>query len=351
MESQAFTIADINSTRIDHQSAWSRVKLTHSKTIDLRQSIETFVSKKVRKRPKSGFEKTKSYFNSDLFNDTALQELQENNQNEDKLLTKFCCVALELSADGVFVATNENFLLFGRKSFKTDAFRKIQIDDDPQLKRHATALVALPMQGDDIILAGLNDGSVKAFRFTNCALAADLPSEDDESIVSFSSLPSQQNPTTSSNNGNSFSELDNNNSLGKSCAIQNIVKGERQLQGEWLMLSQVDANEVRLPVFDGTGGAFGRGSDGSVHVMANLLNDQTVFNGSASKAKLNNVIERLIHLPIREQMVLLYGNQVKIYDLKSHLEILMSSDEFRDVRDVTTMLDDNNREYLVSYHF
>lgn len=338
IESSTVLVDDIKSNRIDHQSAWSHVKLNQSRCIDLRESIDTFVRKKFRQRPVSGFKKTQSYFENDLFNDAALKELKETNGNDDnKLLTKFTCVAMDISLDSIFIATNENFLLHARKSLRSNSFRKIQIDDEPSSRRYATTLLSMfSRDGDDILLAGLSDGAVKSYRILHSIANHELFIEDDESFLSFSSsaLPSPHgninnnnkfdSAASSSTNRQSYTEfLDADHLLGKSCAIQNIVTGERKTLDECALNANLgaDNSEMQLALFgvDVTMGT--QGYDNTV--VRNLLNNQIVINGLKLNSHTNHSIRKLIHLEGQQRVFILKGSSVSVYNMKDNTETIV----------------------------
>lgn len=317
---------DVRSQRIEHHSAWGNVKLIQSYCIELRTSIETFVRKKFRKRPVSGFKKTQSYFENDLFNDAVLKELQEaNNKDDYKILTKFSCIAMEVSVDSVFVATNENFLLHARKSLRSHrAFHKIQIDDEPS-RRHATALLSISNRdGDDILLVGLSDGTIKSYRLARSMGQNDTFSEDDESLLSMPStaLPS---PHSSKINENmhvpepsaSPTDGDADPMLGKSCIIQNIVAVDRYMNDEYAMRSVDDRDEMRLALF---GAAVGDTTNRIDIFARNLLNDQTMFNGITLETNANNPVRKLLYSDELKRIFVLRSNSINIYNLIDNTE-------------------------------
>lgn len=115
------------SYRIDHHSPWSKVKLIESVCIDLHDVLQM-----QRVRPKSGFERTRSYFESNLFSDTALRELQDNTNrtnsaDDDEKNVLYGDV--EMIGDTFFVTTNRQFLLTGSKSLNRKSLRKLMLDD------------------------------------------------------------------------------------------------------------------------------------------------------------------------------------------------------------------------------
>ena len=127
-DSSKTTWSTIKNLKIDHQSPWSKIKIIQSNSIDLRSIILT---SKRAKRPKSGFDKTRSYFESNLFTDAALQELHENDKSSssDQVTRAFRCTAFEFSLDKFFVATNWKFLIFGMKSLHQSGTTKVLINE------------------------------------------------------------------------------------------------------------------------------------------------------------------------------------------------------------------------------
>lgn len=362
IESKTVPASDFKSNRIDHQSTWSTIKLNQSKCIDLRMSIETFIRKKYQKRPRSGFKKTQSYFESDLFNDSVLQELQDNNQMEEKILTKFCCTAMEISTDSIFVATNENFLLYGKKSMRENAFQKIQIDDNGRLQRHASSLLSMKStDGVDIILAGLSDGTIKSFRIASKTIPAnDIISEDEESSVSLSSsLPSPHNQIAAESSTSmliAVSDVQSNdasgtNLLGKSCAIQNIVTGERNKPYDdnaidrALTVNYFDESDMRLSLFGGAVINERNLNKYNLNVKR-LLDDQTVVSGIALQNSMNNNIRKILHLIYHEQLFILQGNRACLYNLNDHTEVIIENNN-GDIRDIAIVANDNNSKHFV----
>lgn len=122
------TVKRKDTERIDHQSPWSKMKLIQIRSLDLRAILQTIIV-----RPKSGFEKTKSYFENDLFSDAALRELQDRdrvNDHRQPAQMDLLCFDLEFHKDSFYIATNQKFLLTGNRSLLRQSFRKIMLNDD-----------------------------------------------------------------------------------------------------------------------------------------------------------------------------------------------------------------------------
>lgn len=123
-----WTILEIRNLNFDADqlniSPWSRIKLVRSTSIDLRHKLNS------AKRRKSQFEKTRSYFENDIFSDDVLKELNNNSDVEkesnekDVRMTDF-----EINTEGFYIGTNKNFIYFLPKSLKIGNSRKIILDE------------------------------------------------------------------------------------------------------------------------------------------------------------------------------------------------------------------------------
>lgn len=331
------------------------MKLTQTKLIDLRPSIEPLIRLRLARPTSSAFEKTRSYFENDLFNDTALRELQELNRVETKCLTDFTFTTMELTHEGILIATNANFLLFGRKSFKNEKFRRLKIDSNA----HVEVLHALHGFDDDIVMAALSDGSIKSFCYDRSAqttdnlIASDL---EEPSISSGSSLPSVVTATTI-NAGHSFASTGNSGGIlvatmnhnaalgqanvGKSCTIQSIVQDERKLYEEMQALNNLDTNEYKtLNAIENNQRVQ------QLSNFSNFVNDQVVLNKSPNYFVKSQT--KLVQLIKSKKLVVLHRNRLHIYDLTTndvHEFGDASNDSFNGV---ATTVGDNDTDYLVS---
>lgn len=197
--------------RLDHRSPWSTVKLVQSNIIDLNHQWTTMT---IGNRSKSAFQKTRSYFESNLFSDSALQELNNISSYRSTTtvddLVPLRCTDLEVIENRYYVATNKKYLIAGTESLHTDSLRRIVIINDDGRFVNATRLKS--MFNGDTLLVGLSNGSVKALRGHNNQ--RQIPNERD-----------QQGSNVVQSSG--FSEPTDIISA-KSCAIENIIKDERK---------------------------------------------------------------------------------------------------------------------------
>ncbi|KAJ6647290.1 Cytoplasmic dynein 2 intermediate chain 1 [Pseudolycoriella hygida] len=292
-----------NERKIDHRSPWSKTQLIQSNIIDL---TSTNLTGKVR--PKSGFEKKKMYFESNLFNDVALRELQ--NIDSQKMLSdqtdNFRCVDMECHEDVVVVATNKSFLIFVAASLNRNSLRRLMIDESNFL--HATKLKSL----DDVLSIGLIDGSVKVMRVKSSNLC--LKSKD----KNFSTNPPP---------------LAQNSHSAKSCAIQNIIKEERKFFDDGTIMEPSrksqniieDKNQVRDSRF---------------------INNQTMLPAMSLNRDFVKWMEVSVSLNC---MMVLCGNHLRIVNLENFSGT--PADDTLDVKVIGSaalVVDCNNREYMVS---
>ncbi len=264
-----------------------------------------------RIRPKSGFEKKKMYFESNLFNDAVLRELHDFDVQKDQSdqSESFRCVDMEYHEDGIVIATNKSFLIFVAGSLNKDSLRKIIIDDSNLL--HATKLKSL----DDILLVGLTDGSVKVIRVKSSNLCR-----------KFTDNESKPRP------GAHFVQ-DNFNA--KSCAIQNIIKEERKF------LADKDATK-----------------DSFKHQSENSIDNSTVTQG-------NRFINNQILLPAMSSnrdfvrwldvsvnlncLISLCGERLRIINFENSVEDREAGESYSEIGFATIVFGFNHREYLVNH--
>ncbi|XP_059612363.1 cytoplasmic dynein 2 intermediate chain 1 [Phlebotomus argentipes] len=209
LETSSINSADaINAN--DH--TFSKLKLVQSNVIDLRVHLmENGAST-------NHFERKLSYFESDLFSDAALRELQDKDGEKDSN-SEVLCTDFQASSEGYFVTTNQPFILFFNKSTK-EGIAKIPVADKSS-KFYATVIEMCPSTKN--LLIGFSDGSVK--------LKPIHVEREEASGVAEESVIDE--------------DADEANLSAKSCAIQNIVKNERKLYEESQALNNLDSSEMK----------------------------------------------------------------------------------------------------------
>lgn len=292
-----------NERKIDHRSPWSKIQLIQNNIIDLGA---TNLTKKIR--PKSGFEKKKMYFESNLFSDATLRELHDLDVQKGLMdhSENFRCVDMEYYDDAVVVATNKSFLILVAISLSRDSLRKLLIDESNFL--HATKLKSM----EEVLLVGLTDGSVKVLRVR----------------------PS--NICHKPNGHESFTKpgvtLEENNFSAKSCAIQNIIKEERKFLDDAMpddRFKQVEKNNANTT-------AFVCGS--------RLINNQVLLPAMS----LNRDFVRWMDVSVNLNcMISLCGDYLRLVDFRNFVEI-RCGDSNNEISIATMVLGYNNREYMVS---
>lgn len=262
------------------------------------------LNKKVR--PKSGFEKKKLYFESNLFSDAALRELHDLDAQKDSLAQShsFRCIDLEYHEDGVVVATNKSFLIFVPTSLNRDSLRKISIDETNFL--HATKLKSL----DDVLLVGLSDGSVKVIRVKPSNLCRES-SENDSKTVGAS--------------------LEQHNFSAKSCAIQNIIKEERKYSN--------DGSEDRLKQTE-------KVYDDATMLRGNrFINNQILLPAMSSNRDFVRWLDVSVNLNC---LMALGGKRLRIINFQNSVEVRGIDIGDSEIAFATIVLGYNHREYMVN---
>lgn len=195
-------------------AAGSLCKLVQSGALDL-ATVHTHGDSAHAARQMSGFQRTLSLFESNLFNDAALQELQapDSPTPVGQLLPALRCSDLLVMATGaLLVATNRAYLLHCTASLHSDTVLSIRIADHRQQPcTFATRLAAI---GDrrSVIAVGLNDGSVQIV----CDWQA--PVENDGCTVAGGGATSPDEA------------LKLERVLAKSCTIQSMIEEERPVR-------------------------------------------------------------------------------------------------------------------------
>lgn len=364
--------------RIDHQSLWSKVKLIQNKVIDLSTSVrQMFQLKNVRRPTSKSFDKTRSYFESELFSDAALQELHRMHTDENKLLTTFRCTSIQLTSDSILISTNENFLLLGRKSFKNESFRRIQIDSSKSVR--VECMLSLNGFDDDVVVIVLNNGAVKSLccdlsdeidelqaysdideasssTFSSSAAAAAAAADAKASTayalpvdsIIFAVAPASNGPiamTAMAAPSHSSGFLTDGNSLGKSCTIQSLVLNERKIYDEHLDDLEYNKTATGIETVPITSM-----QQKSIR-CTQLLNGQTLFSNAMDLFSIPSIAhQHLVKLIKSNKLIILRKNRIRIYDLNANHMIEQPSNHRQNQMyiDATTTTADHNEEYLVS---
>lgn len=356
---------DLSKKRIDHSSLWSKIELIQNKVIDLKQSISRTLQTKLSRPTSSVFDKTRSYFESEVMSDAALRELQEMNSIETKTLTGFHCIGMEMSSEGILITTNENFLFFGRKSFKSESFRRIQVDVNAKAR---VEHISLFFTGDeDIILIALNDGTVKSlcceqnadnFDDGNSAnsdiedgalsLGVSIPTIDTDAEMPATNLSifgGYGDNSTSMGSIAVASSIQGNfpfdGSAGKSCTIQSLVQNERKLYDETQSLNHLDNNEYKTSAMSNDSQL---GDERSIRSI-NLMNGQILMDSTFG------FFTRQTLIPLAKSFKIIVARMdcLYIYDILTLKTIKITANELnmKSILSASVSMGHHDEEYLV----
>ncbi|XP_001361177.3 WD repeat-containing protein 60 isoform X1 [Drosophila pseudoobscura] len=188
----------------EYSSPWARVKLLQSASCDLRGYLE----RRLLRSNQSAYEKTKSLFQGNIYNDDLLRELNETQTLSTALqgqgLQGLRFTSIDTGSDLIYVCSNRNFVLCCTRSLKTERFSRIAVNESRFL--FPTSLCVL--SNESFVAVGLSNGSVMIL---NCNQRQNQ-------------RQSHKRPTT----GMPPSTADHDPDIGKSCAIQNIILNERR---------------------------------------------------------------------------------------------------------------------------
>jgi len=201
----------------EYCSPWARVKLLQAASCDLRDYLE----RRLLKRSQSGYEKTRSLFQGNVYSDELLRELDETQTLTtalaDQGLQGLRFSGIDAGSDLVYVCTNRNFVLCCTRSLKTERFTRIGLHESRYL--FPTALCVLA--NEHFVAVGLSNGSVMIL---NCN------QRQRQHLVRPTTAMPQQEP-----------QIAPDSEIGKSCAIQNIILNERRFDQPNLESSNYDA--------------------------------------------------------------------------------------------------------------
>lgn len=222
-------------SRLQSESLASDLQYTHIKSRAklLRNVVIELNSPKIEMKDnvkrKSAFEKTRYYFENDLFSDKVLRELQEidssrlskaKNVSSDEELTKFIDCAVNLYE--IYVASDLNYISAVARLNLGDETRKIVTNESSFVS--PTAVAVHPINSN-VLAVGQTNGELKFIKV-----------HEDE-MRSSSKLKSSRKSTDATGT---------NDLLSKSCAFQNIVENEKKFYDETQALNNLESDELNL---------------------------------------------------------------------------------------------------------
>ena len=312
---------------LDYTHASSRVKLIKNVTIDLNASSKGVEKENVRR--KSAFEKTRYYFENDLFNDKVLKELQEIDSSQmikaksplrDDQLMRFNGLSVNLNE--ILIASDLNFVMAVSRLNLGDKTRKILTNDSNVI---APTAIQIHPTNKNVLVVGQANGEVKFIKLY-----------DDDKNSRNSSIKSAKK----SGDASGFSDI-----LSKSCAFQNIVEKEKKLYNETQALNNLESDELKaFLVNEALSQQFVANHSTSFEDKLKVSFDKNIFNsfevsvGSVSSLEFNKTGEFLF---------VLCGKQMRIFNCWTNSEVeQQDKTKFGDVRCVQGA---DSAEYLVSF--
>ncbi|CAD7088791.1 unnamed protein product [Hermetia illucens] len=274
---------------MEYNSPSARFKLTQSAVYNLRDYLSQKMS-----RPKSSFDKTRSYFENDLFSDNALKELQETNNKPSSDLSGLRFTGFDVGIERIYISTNRDFIISCTKTLKPEKFRKIVFENSKGL--FATALKLL--WSEEYLIVGFSNGSVVVY---NC---------NQQKPQKYENGPSEDNSACPTPLGepNKTYQAD----TGKSCAIQNIVRNERTPYED--RPDSCMTNTRPTTALDGS----------SKTHASKLFDKQVLLGGTVLRKDLVNTIE--VTNDGNRLLALMDGN-LRIYDFSTNSEVHCNTSE------------------------
>ncbi|XP_055920327.1 uncharacterized protein LOC129951963 [Eupeodes corollae] len=289
---QNFEVPSPTNSKFEYSSPWARVKLIQSAICDLREFIEI-----KKNHPKTTFEHRKSNFQKDIFNDDVLKELAESQIVGQLGIQGLRFMNLDCGKEIIFVGTNRNFIISCSKTLNKERFRRINIVGSGFL--FPTAIKLLP--NEDFLAVGLSNGSVMIL---NC--------NQDKSYKNHFGRTTENTFRA----GASQTKLENFDEIGKSCAIQNIIRNERLSS-----VSRFDEGEFRPSTTDFISATL---EEGKKPYELRIFDEHVLLSGSVLRKDL------VQNLEISTDGWLLFAlcdGNVRIYDFYMEKEVSFYGNE------------------------
>lgn len=223
--------------------------------------------------------------------------------------------------NGFFIAMNKNYLLFCTKSLKLKDVKKILVDD-----KFITVASLQMFNINKMIGIGLSDGSIKIF---SCNIDTKQDLKDEILNDNFTNEPS------SSSSANYHSNV-----LTKSCAIQNIIEGERKMYDSHQAMLHLDNQEIKQHI------SFG---DALKQFKTKLNSDDILFSNFSIK---NQSVKKILLTKDERILFAIVGDRLMVYDLLKNDEIdAFAFGKEEDVKDIGLMENESKRKYLIICNF
>lgn len=281
-------------------------------------------------RRKSAFDKTRYYFENDLFSDKVLRELQEIDteklqRSKNILRDDFIrAIDFEINFNELFVASDSNYVVALSRLCLGDKARKIITNDSNYIS--PTAMKVHPCD-KNILAIGQSNGSVKFMR-----------TSDEDSF----NVAKKRTHLKRSNAASSFDDM-----LAKSCAFQNIVEKEKKLYDETQALNNLDSDELK---------AFMTNQELSMQIVdkheedlrskLKITFDKNIFNSFDVSMGAVRVIEFSKN---GEFMFILVNKKLRVFDCWKNSEVEQNDE--RKISDIKCVQGSDGSDYLVVNFF
>lgn len=220
--------------------------------------------------------------------------------------------------NGFFIGLNKNYLIFITKSLKLNSIKKILIDD-----KHVMVTSLKVFNSENSIGVGLSDGSIKIFS-CNIDTKQHLDEDYNDNI--------KVEPSASTSNYQS-------NITTKSCAIQNIIEGERKLYDTHQALLHLDNQEIKPPSFD----------DSVKQLRMKVNNDQILLSNFSLKSQ---TVKKILLTKDEQILFAIVGDRLMIFDMFKNDEVdAFPVGKEEDVKDIGLIESDSKRKYFITCNF
>lgn len=307
----------------------SRVKLIKNLSIDINQLVTNCNNENEKNvRKKSAFDKTRYYFENDLFSDKVLRELQEIDEERFQRCKNFMyrnemftAITFDLNFNEFFIASDINFIVAMSRLCLGEKSRKIITNESNFI---SPSVIKVHPIDKNILAVGQTNGSVKFIK-TNDDF-------DDSSL-------NKRKQLKRSNAAFSNEE----NVLAKSCAFQNIVEREKKLYEETQALNNLASDEMKAFMFNESLLSMPIAEkEENFKSKMKIVYDKNLFNSF----DIGMGTVRLIEFSRTGQyMFVVINKELKIFNCWTNAEVYNTDN--RMIEDVKCVLGSDGSEYLV----
>ncbi|XP_070496233.1 cytoplasmic dynein 2 intermediate chain 1 isoform X2 [Chironomus tepperi] len=320
---------DVRKLEMNFTHNGSDVKLIKNMSIDMNQFLSTTSNENEKNvRKKSAFEKTRYYFENDLFSDKVLKELQEIDtdrlQRSKNFMYRnemFTATSFDLNYNELFISSDTNFIVAMSRLCLGDKARKIITNDSNFI---SPSIIKAHSIDKNILAIGQTNGSVKFIK-----------TSDDFNLSSSNKRKQLKRSNAAFNN--------DDNVLSKSCAFQNIVEREKKLYEETQALNDLESDEMKALLLNESlmSSHFEDNEENyknnlKIAFDKNLFNSFDVCMGTVKLIEFNRT---------GQFMFVLINKDLKIFDCWKNVEI--QNFDNRGIIDVKCIVGSDGNEYMV----